>query len=93
MIMMRHRTDGADADTMTMTERKIVRAMSSGYTLNRFDVQADYGFGAVVKWHNGEWKRGGKIKAHLMLNRSALFSAFQEWADGLRGKGWDVELS
>ena len=93
MKLERTRTDGAEADAMMLTERRTIRAMTSGYTLERRDVLADYGMGGKVEWHNGAWKRLGHIKAALMTDKAALFNAFQAWADGLRAKGWDAELA
>jgi len=93
MILHRTTTDGADGDEMRLMERKTYRAMSSGYTLKKRDVFCDYGLGSETKWHTGVWKRCGKIKAALLADRAALFEGFQAWADQLREKGWDVELS
>ncbi len=89
----RRQTDGADADEMSLTTRTTRRAMTSGYVLVRTDVLADYGTGGTPRWHNGTWKRNGKIKAALMANHDALKAAFHAWADQMRAKGVDVEVS
>ena len=93
MVTRTLRTDGADADPMTCETRTTRRAMTSGYVLIRHDVKADYGFGGPVRWHNGTWKRDGKIKAELLANHDALRAAFHAWADKYRAKGMAVEIT
>ena len=78
---------------MTLTKTITYRAMSSGYVLKRIETVTDYAIGGTPSRSTSGWKRAGKIKAHLMQNRSALFDAMAEWADQLREKGWDAEIS
>ena len=100
MIACWQQSDGADGDPMTRTIRKTYRIMSDGQTLVRSDVRTDYGTGGNPEWHNGTWKlmlrkdgKPTKVKAEMLADNGQLMDGMQTWADGLRAKGWDAEIS
>jgi hypothetical protein len=66
--------------------------MSSGYVLMRVDTLVNIGVGNP-RWHTGTWKRRGRIKAGLIVNRAALFDAMLKWGDGLKINGWETEIT
>jgi hypothetical protein len=94
MRVYRSRTDGADGDEMTMNTVTIYRAMSSGKVLKKSNGIFNYGVNGTHQKCTGHWLVCGKIKAELVnKGNSAIFEAMQSWADQLRDKGMDVEIS
>jgi hypothetical protein len=65
--------------------------MSSGKLLKKRNSTIDYGMGNPSKY-TGHWTVAGTIKKTL-TDKAAIFNAMQSWADQLRQKGLDVELS
>ena len=94
MKVYRHKTDNADGDPMTSEMTTTYRAMSSGKILKKTSGIFDYGTGGNPSKMAGHWTVCGKIKADLVqAGKSAIFEAMQSWADKLRDKGLDVEIS
>lgn len=85
--------DNAEGDEMTRETVITYLFMSSGWTLKKTDSRLDFGLGDGPKYYPGTWKRHKRIKSGLIEDKKALFEAVQQWADGLRAKGWDAEIA
>jgi hypothetical protein len=99
MKIYRSRTDNADGGVGSIDEMRIdtvttYRAMSSGKMLRKISSVIDYGTGGNPTHAPGHWTVCGRVKPSLLTaGRRAVFAAMQAWADELRQKGLDVEMS
>lgn len=86
-------SDGAEADAMTRRNRYTYRAMSSGVMLRKVDSWLNWGTGQGEMYYPGNWKRSGKVKAEIRGNVAEIRNRMQSWADDLRNRGLDAEIS
>jgi len=93
MKVSKFTSDGAEGDPMTKREVLTYRAMSGGWMLRKIDVWLDYGLGSGEEKIRGVWRRHSKIKKELLSDKRELFNRMQTWADNLRLKGFDAEIS